>query len=66
MATHDGGKPNVKDVHNYKPPQGPIGIDHKGVGLGGDNHDCGMYGSSEHMSGTPGISGGSKKSGSQR
>lgn len=63
--THGGGKPNVKPT-NYSAPQGPMGIDHKGVGLGGDNHDCGMYGSSEHMSGSVGINGSPKRSGSQR
>lgn len=63
--TSGGGKPNVKSP-NYHSPQGPMGLDHKGPGLGGDNHDCGMYGSREHMSGTPGIDGSTKKSGSQR
>jgi hypothetical protein len=39
-----GGKPTQKDVRNYKPPQGPTSIGNKGVGLGGDNHDCGSQG----------------------
>jgi hypothetical protein len=36
----NGGKMPVRDVHNYSPPQGPSGIMHKGVGLGGANHGC--------------------------
>lgn len=54
--TRDGGKPNVKPT-SYSPPKGPSGFGHSGPGLGGDNHDCGMYGSNEHMSGSPGIGG---------
>lgn len=42
--TSGGGKPGMKDVMNYKSPQGPSSIGNKGVGLGGDNHDCGSQG----------------------
>lgn len=66
MTTTGGGKPVVKDVMGYSPPQGPIGLDHKGVGLGGDNHGCGCDGTSEHMTGSPGNGGTPKKSGSQK
>ena len=58
--TTDGGKPVVRDVMNYKMPQGPIGIGNKSVGLGGDNHGCGCDGTSEHMTGSPGIGGQNK------
>lgn len=60
-----GGDQKPRDVMGYKPPQGPVGIDHKGVGLGGDNHDCGEEGTSEHMTGKAGIGGTVRKSGSQ-
>lgn len=42
LAT-DGGKPIVKDVPNYSPPQGPKSVDDpKSPGLHGDNHgNCG-------------------------
>lgn len=33
-----GGVTSARDVHNYSPPVGPKGIEHRGVGLGGDNH----------------------------
>ena len=62
--THDGGKPNVKPT-SYSPPQGPAGQMHQGPGLGGDNHGHGQSGSSEHMSGSPGIGGKTMKAGSQ-
>lgn len=65
-ATRDGGKPNVKPLP-YSPPQGPTELMRSGPGLHGDNHDCGMYGSSEHMRGSPGIGGTNKgNKGSQR
>jgi hypothetical protein len=51
-----GGDMPVKKIP-YSEPKGPIGIGHKGVGLGGDNHDCGEEGSNESMSGSPGIGG---------
>ncbi len=38
----NGGKQDPKDVNNYSPPAGPIGIGHSGPGLGGDN--CGTCG----------------------
>jgi hypothetical protein len=57
--TRDGGKPNVKAL-KYSTPQGPSGQSHQGPGLGGDNHDTGQRGSSEHMSGSPGIGGTNK------
>lgn len=58
----------AKDVKTirYAEPQGPIGINHKGVGLGGDNHHSGTQGTYEHMTGSPGIGGTRNKSGSQR
>lgn len=65
MSTHDGGKPNVKPIP-YSTPQGPTNQMHQGPGLGGDNHGCGMDGSSEHMRGQPGIGGTNKGVGSQR
>lgn len=52
-----GGVKSARDVMNYKPPQGPMGIEHRGVGLGGDNHDCGEEGTNEHLSGSSGIGG---------
>lgn len=56
-ATHGGTMP-VQPTR-YHPPQGPIGIDHKGVGLGGVNHgNCGTQGpnlGAEHDTGHPGI-----------
>lgn len=35
--THDGGKPNVKDI-DYKPPVGPTSQSREAPGLGGTNH----------------------------
>lgn len=44
--TRDGGKPEVKDVRNYKPPVGPTNInDPKSPGLHGDN--CGPQGTQD-------------------
>ena len=40
---HGGGKPTVKPI-NYKEPKGPEGINHEGVGLGGDSCHCGSQG----------------------
>lgn len=57
--TRDGGKPNVKSM-SYSTPQGPSGQSHQGPGLDGDNHGNGQGGSSEHMSGRPGIGGTNK------
>jgi len=44
--TNDGGKPEVKDVRDYKPPQGPTNInDPKTPGIHGDNKGiCGTQG----------------------
>ena len=44
--THDGGKPEKKDVNNYQPPQGPSNINEpKTPGLHGENHgNCGTQG----------------------
>ena len=36
-----GGQQHPRDVHSYKPPVGPIGINHKGPGLGGTVHPTG-------------------------
>ena len=33
----NGGQMPVKDLR-YSEPKGPVGISHKGVGLGGSNH----------------------------
>ena len=38
MDTHDGGKPERRDVMGYSPPVGPRGIDRVGEGLGGFNY----------------------------
>lgn len=64
-ATRDGGKPNVKPLP-YSPPKGPLGQMHQGPGLGGDNHGCGQDGTSERMTGSPGLHGTNKGVGSQR
>lgn len=50
-----------RDVMNYKPPQGPIGI-MKGnsVGLGGVNHGNGQRSSANRGSGSPGLGGTNK------
>jgi len=60
-----GGVKSAKPL-SYKEPQGPIGIGNKSVGLGGDNHGCGTSGSSEHMTGKPGLGGTTSSCGSQR
>jgi hypothetical protein len=46
MTTKDGGKPEKKDVMNYKPPVGPKGIDDpESPGLHGDEpKHCGTQG----------------------
>lgn len=64
MSTKDGGKPQVKPLR-YSPPQGPSSQSHQGPGLGGDNHGTGQSGTSEHMSGSPGIGGTKYPYGSQ-
>ncbi len=35
-----GGVTRARDVMNYKPPAGPIGMGHTGPGLGGANLGC--------------------------
>lgn len=61
-----GGPKQAKEMFHYSPPQGPIGQDHVGPGLGGDNHGCGCDGTREHMTGSPGLGGTRRKGGSQR
>lgn len=42
--THDGGKPEKKDLP-YSPPQGPTSQSKESPGLGGTNHgNCGTQG----------------------
>lgn len=64
-----GGVTSAKPLR-YDPPQGPIGINHKGVGLGGSNlGNCGSQGSYDHScstSGGPGIGGKNMGHGSNR
>lgn len=59
-----------RDVNNYCPPQGPIGIGHSGPGLGG--HNCGNTGSQGpydddyETSGSPGLHGQNEGMGTNR
>ena len=61
-----GGVMSAKPLP-YSTPQGPTNQMQQGPGLHGDNHGCGMYGTNEHMRGSPGIGGKNKGNmGSQR
>lgn len=60
-----GGVTSAKSLP-YSTPQGPTNQFHRGPGLGGDNHGCGMDGTSERMRGSPGIGGSNKGVGGQR
>lgn len=60
-----GGQQHPKTL-SYSTPQGPSGFGHNGPGLGGDNHGNGQKGTSEHMTGKPGIGGSVHPYGSQR
>ncbi len=65
-----GGVTRSRDVMDYQPPTGPIGIGHTGPGLGGDN--CGPCGTQGHYdtdaseSGSPGLGGQNKGHGTNR
>lgn len=66
-----GGIKSARDVRNYQPPQGPIGISRVGVGLGG--HNCGPCGTQgpyestgDGASGSPGLGGKNRGMGSNR
>lgn len=67
-----GGEMPVRDVMNYKPPQGPIGIMRPGApGLGGANlGNCGTQGpkpsDGDGGAGSPGIGGRNKGMGTNR
>lgn len=66
-----GGVKQARDVMNYSPPKGPIGIDRVGVGLGGANLGCcGTQGPSgdrgDGASGSPGLGGRNKGMGTNR
>jgi hypothetical protein len=47
-SASDGGTQRGKDVMGYRPPVGPIGINHYEPGLGGRN--CGNRGTQESRS----------------
>lgn len=68
MPTHDGGKPHVRDVMNYQPPQGPSNIgDGHSPGLHGHNHGNGQCPIASHEGGHVGIGGTNRgNEGSQR
>jgi hypothetical protein len=53
----NGGVMPVRDVRNYSPPQGPSGIMHEGIGLGGSNTGHGQRHSSGDRAGSPGLHG---------
>ena len=59
--TRDGGKPILRDVPNYSPPQGPKHQYDVGPGLHSNNYgNCGTQcggGSSAETSGRPGLRG---------
>ena len=65
-----GGAQVCRDVMNYKPPTGPIGIDRVGVGLGGANlGNCGTQGSGvrgDGAGGSPGLHGENRGMGTNR
>lgn len=71
-ARGGGGEMPVRDVMNYKPPQGPTNImDAKSPGLHGDN--CGNTGSQgyygpidKQTSGSPGLHGSNHGMGTNR
>jgi hypothetical protein len=64
-----GGVTEAKPLP-YDPPMGPIGIGHKGVGLGGDNYgNTGTQGKSSNRAeegGSPGIGGNNRGMGTNR
>lgn len=56
--SRDGGKPNVGDVRNYSPPQGPSNINDGGSpGLHGNNYGNGQQPAGSQTSGSPGLGG---------
>jgi hypothetical protein len=60
-----------RDVMNYKPPTGPIGITRTGVGLGGANlGNCGTQGPApsrgDGAGGSPGLHGDDEGMGTNR
>lgn len=66
-----GGVMSARDVNAYATPQGPIGISHTGVGLGGANLGCcGTQGPSsgrgDGASGSPGLHGKDRGMGTNR
>jgi hypothetical protein len=70
-ATRDGGKPMMRDVMNYSPPQGPKSMSNNSVGLGGTNIGCcgtqGMHGApGARSSGSPGLGGERMPTGGQQ
>jgi hypothetical protein len=65
------GPASDRDVNNYRPPQGPIGIGHSGPGLGGVNlGNAGTQGKSscetDDSGGSPGLHGSNKGMGVNR
>lgn len=68
--TKNGPEPE-RDVRNYRPPQGPIGIGNRGPGLGGANlGNCGTQGqrssTGDGAGGSPGLHGENRGMGSNR
>lgn len=67
----NGGKMPVRDVMNYKPPQGPTNMMRQGPGLGGTNMgNCGTQcktgGYGAKTSGSPGLHGERMPNGGQQ
>ncbi len=63
------GPVDCGDVRNYKPPQGPMGMSHNSVGLGGSVHPCGTQGPSGaggSTSGSVGLHGEDRGMGTNR
>lgn len=68
----NGGRMPVRDVMDYQPPTGPIGINRVGVGLGGSNYGCcGTQGNhhgvrGDGAGGSPGLHGENRGMGTNR
>lgn len=66
---HTGGVKDARDVNAYRPPQGPSSVDNPASpGLHGNVYPSGSQTASIRggESGSPGLGGSRKKSGSQR